>query len=124
MKIIPTKVHGVLDYLTSGALLALPRLLGWSPSVTRMMTGAALGTVGYSGLTNYELGILGLLPMPAHLVLDTLNGALFCAGPLLFPDEDASVRGSLVGIGLFELAVTLLSQSQPAWSQRQLNVEV
>jgi hypothetical protein len=117
-------MHGALDYLTAGALLALPRALGWSAGVTRMMTGAALSTVGYSALTSYELGLLKLLPMPAHLALDTINGATFCAGPLLFPDEDPSVRGALMGIGLFELAVTLLSETRPPESRRRLDFTV
>ncbi len=124
MKIISTRMHGVLDYLTAGALLALPRALGWDGGVTRMMTGAALGTFGYSALTNYELGLLKVLPMPAHLALDTLSGALFCSGPLLFPDQDSSVQRALVAIGLFELTVTLLSDPRPSSSKRRLAVAV
>jgi hypothetical protein len=120
MKIISTRMHGVLDYLTAGALMVAPRALGWSAGVTGMMTGAALGTIGYSALTNYELGLARVLPMRAHLALDALSAALFCGGPLLFPDEQAHVRASLAGIGLFELAVTLLSQARPLWDSSQL----
>src|SRR5215212_9581419 len=120
MKIISTRIHGVLDYLTAGALMVAPRALGWSARVTRVMTGAALGTISYSALTNYELGLARLLPMRAHLALDALSAALFCGGPLLFPAEKARVRASLAGIGVFELAVTLLSQASPPWNSRQL----
>jgi hypothetical protein len=110
----------VLDYLTAGALMLAPRALGWSAGVSGMMTGAALGTIGYSVLTNYELGLARLLPMRVHLALDALSAALFCGGPLLFPDEKAHVRASLAGIGLFELAVTLLSEARPSRNSRQL----
>lgn len=122
MKIISSRMHGVLDYLTAGALLALPRALGWDRGVTRMMTGAALSTIGYSALTSYELGLLKVLPMPAHLALDTLSAAVFCGGPLLFPDQDSGVRSTLVAIGLYELAATLLTDPRPSWSRRQLAV--
>ena len=118
MKIISTRMHGVLDYLTAGALMLTPRALNWSTGITRMMTGAALGTIGYSALTNYELGLAWVLPMRAHLALDALSAALFCGGPLLFPDEKAHVRISLAGIGVFELAVTLLSEARPSWNSR------
>ena len=110
MKIISTQLHGALDYLTAGALMVAPRALGWSSGVTRMMTGAALGTIGYSALTNYELGLAKVLPMPVHLTLDALSAALFCGGPLLFPNEQPRVRASLAGIGVFEFIVTILSQ--------------
>lgn len=124
MKIISTKMHGLLDYLTAGALMVAPRVLGWSEGVTRMMTGAALGTVGYSALTSYELGPIKMLPMRIHLALDALSGALFCGGPLLFPNERASVRRALLGIGLFELAVTLLSQTRTPLERARLSAEV
>ena len=120
MRRIPTRIHGALDYLTSGALLALPRALGWDPGVTRLISGAALGTIGYSALTRYELGLVKLLPMPAHLALDALNAALFCAGPLLFPDRGSGVRRALLAIGLFVMTVTLLSDPQPSRPMPQL----
>lgn len=113
MRMIPTKIHGVLDYLTSAGLLVLPRALGWDPGVTRAVSGMALGTIGYSALTRYELGLIKLLPMPAHLALDALNAALFCGGPWLFANRDRDVRRALLAIGLFELTVTLLSDPRP-----------
>jgi len=124
MKIISTRVHGLLDYLTAGTLMVVPRVLGWSASVTHLMTGAALGTISYSALTNYELGLARLLPMRAHLTLDALSAALFCGGPLLFPNEQARVRASLVSIGVFEFAVALLSQSSSPWNAPQVAGDV
>lgn len=112
MKLISTKTHGMIDYLTAGMLLAAPRLLGWNSSVTRLLTGAALGTVGYSLLTRYELGAFKILPMPAHLGLDAMQGVLLGAAPL-FLNARPPVAVSLAGIGLFELAVTLSSETKP-----------
>ena len=45
MKPISTKAHGVLDYLSAGTLLALPRLPGWTPTVTALLTGSAITTL-------------------------------------------------------------------------------
>ena len=70
MKLLSTRTHGVVDYLTAGTLLALPRAMGWGDRVTNLLTGAALGTVAYSLLTRYELGAVKVLPMKAHLALD------------------------------------------------------
>lgn len=118
-KLISTRTHGVLDYLTAGALFALPRALGWSDRVTGLLTGAAVGTVGYSLLTRYELGVVKVLPMRAHLVLDALSGAALCAAPLLLPDEDDEVKQALVGLGLFELAASALTRPEPRAAGRE-----
>ncbi len=85
-RIIPTKVHGVLDYLASGVNLVFPRLLGlhdapWAARVPRI-DGAA--GAGYSLITAYELGTLKVLPMPAHLAFDAAKGAFMAASPWLF----------------------------------------
>lgn len=111
MKPISTNFHGVLDYLSAGVLYALPRLLGWNQRTTRMMSAAATGTVLYSLVTRYELGVIKLLPMNAHLALDATSGALFCAAPFAFLDTEAEVRAALIGIGLFEMAVPLLTDA-------------
>lgn len=118
MKPLSTKMHGVIDYLTSGTLLVLPRALGWSPRVTTLLTGMELGALGYSLLTRYELGLAKVLPMKAHLALDGMSGALLVAAPFLFRDEKRVVTGALAGVGLFEIAASLLTRTQPALGER------
>ena len=115
MKLIPTRVHGVLDYLSAGTLFVLPGLLRWDATVTRRVKLAAVGTLLYSLVTRYEWGVgpLRVLPMRGHLACDGTSGALFCAAPLLLPDEPPAVKNWLVGVGVFELLVTLNSQSEP-----------
>ena len=61
MSLISVRTHGMLDYLTAGALLALPRALGWSKPATSLLTNTAAATVGYSLLTRYELGVVKVL---------------------------------------------------------------
>ncbi len=85
-RVIPTGVHGVLDYLASGVNLAFPRLLGlqdapWAATMPRIN-----GVVGlaYSLLTDYELGAFRALPMPAHLALDAAKGLFMALSPWLF----------------------------------------
>ncbi len=69
-----TRTHGVLDFLTAGTLAALPRALGWGERVTNALTNVAIGTLGYSLLTNYEYGVLRVLPMRGHLAIDAMSG--------------------------------------------------
>lgn len=116
-KLIPTRIHGVLDYLFGIMYIALPLLLGWpQPAATILMVLGA-GVLVYSVLTRYELGLLKLLPMPAHLVLDLLGGLLLIAAPLLGL-VDESVRGWFWALGAIELAITLLTDTQPHLATR------
>jgi hypothetical protein len=67
MKPISTRTHGIVDYLSVATLYGLPRLLRWNAEVARLLTGVAAGTLGYSLLTRYELGLVKVLPMPSTL---------------------------------------------------------
>ena len=118
MALFSTKTHGVLDYTTVATLLALPRVLGWSPTVRTFVTGSALATLGASLLTRYELGVFKVLPMRGHLALDAISGATFAAAPFLFPDEDASVKGILVGLGVFELMAAFTTDTEPSLGEQ------
>ena len=114
MRFIPPRVHGVLDYLTAGVLIAAPLMLGLRKNGMQTWLPVALGvgTMGYSLLTDYELGLLKIIPMPAHLALDAANGALLAASPWLFGFAE-EVSAPHLGLGLFEMAVTACSQPTP-----------
>ena len=86
VRVIPTGVHGALDYLASGANLAFPRLLGlqdatWAALVPRI---DGVAGAGYGLFTDYKLGALRVLPMPVHLALDAAKGVFMAASPWLF----------------------------------------
>ena len=113
MKLFSTRTHGVLDYLSVVLLPVLPRALGWDNTVTRLLTGSALATLIYSLVTRYELGLVKLLPMPAHLALDGVSGLTLCAAAGVLSDEPRSIRLALLGLGLFEITASLTTETQP-----------
>ncbi len=86
MRMIPTQVHGALDYLTGTTLLSAPKVLGLNdvPTSARVLRLAGGGATLYSLLTNYELGRAKLLPMPAYLAIDAASGAFLASSPWLF----------------------------------------
>ena len=94
LRLIPTSVHGVLDYLASGVNLAFPGLLGlhdaqWAALVPRI---DGLAGASYSLITDYELGALKVLPMPAHLAFDAAKGLFMAAAPWLFGFAENGTR--------------------------------
>ena len=86
LRVIPTGVHGTLDYLASGVNLILPWLLRLEDEPPAALTPRLAGGLGagYSLITDYELGALKVLPMPANLALDAVKGALLVLSPWVF----------------------------------------
>jgi hypothetical protein len=85
VRIVPTKTHGALDYLTGAALLALPKALGLEevPSSARPQACRRRGNRLQSadGLRD---GVAKLLPMSVHLALDAASSALLASSPWPF----------------------------------------
>ena len=86
LRVIPTSVHGVIDYVAGGTLYATPALLGLGdvPASARTLRLAGAGAIGSSLMTDYEVGLVKLVPMAVHLTLDVMSGALIAASPWLF----------------------------------------
>ena len=111
MQKMPTHVHGVVDYVVGATLALLPRALGWRGAPARLLEGAGAGAIAYSMMTDYELGVARVLPMKAHLALDALSGGMLIGAAAMLDDEDDDVRATLAGIGLFEIAAALTTQT-------------
>lgn len=118
MRFIPTRVHGVLDYLIGVLLIAAPWLLGfarggaetWVP----VIVGAAV--IVYSLFTDYELGLVHRLPMHTHLLLDGLGGLLLAVSPWLF-GFDWLVWAPHLIVGLLEIGAALFTVTVPSYER-------
>jgi hypothetical protein len=114
VKLFSTKVHGVLDYATVITLPAVFRLLNASSGTQRLADGGAIAVLVYSLMTRYELGAFPVLSMPGHLTADAVFGAALGAAALRPSDDTNAVRGALLGLGLFSLSASLLTEIEPA----------
>ena len=112
---IPTRVHGVLDYLIGLALIAAPWLLGFAEGGAETWIPVILGagSILYSALTNYELGLAGILSMKAHLALDFVGGAFLATSPWLFDYADRVYLPHVV-VGTFMVIASLTTKHAPA----------
>jgi hypothetical protein len=113
--LIPTRVHGILDYLMGVLLIAAPWLFGFADVRPAMMIFVVLGisVIIYSLITDYELGAARVLPMPVHLWLDLLSGLLLAASPWLFGFADR-IAWPHVTFGLLEVGAALVSSRVPS----------
>lgn len=115
MRIIPTSIHGVLDYGLGIILIGLPFVAGvWTGGGWQAWLPAVLGAgaIGYSLITDYELGLVHLIPMPTHLVLDAASGCLLAASPFLF-GFSGQIWVPYVVLGALEVGASLMTRTHP-----------
>ncbi len=121
MRFIPTGVHGVVDYLVGILLIGVPFVVGFGTGAeTGIAVGNAatyvpvllgFGTIIYSLCTNYELGVLRVIPMRGHLVLDAASGVFLAASPWIFGFADRVFWPHLL-FGLFSVVAGLTTEKE------------
>ena len=115
MKIIPRFFHGILDYMTALFLLLVPNLLGfahlggsvvWLPRIVGLMILLQAMT------TDYELGLIKIVPIKMHLMTDYLVATFLVIAPWLFgfSDRVATATVALVIAGLVVAGTTLMTE--------------
>jgi hypothetical protein len=120
IRFVPTRVHGVFDYVGGIALIIAPFLFGFFSVggiavILPMVLG--VGLIVYSLLTRYELGIpaIKFIPMPLHLLFDFVAAALLAVSPFLFGfyrnAPNVWLPHLISGIGV--ILLVLVSQTQP-----------
>jgi uncharacterized membrane protein YtjA (UPF0391 family) len=118
MRILPTYVHGIADYIGGIFLLAVPNLFGFAN-----LGGAAVWIPRIIGIvvllqslaTNYELGVFKILPMKAHLTNDYVASLFLAASPWLFgfSHKPANVWMPNLIIGVLVFVLSLMTQTEP-----------
>lgn len=110
-KLLPAKVHGVADFGSGFALIAVALVLGGSSAA--VATGVVLGAVliVVSLLTDYPLGVIKVIPFPVHSAGDYLGAAALIGAPFVlgFNDSDGGASAFYLVMGAALVAVSLLT---------------
>ena len=114
MRLIPTRVHAVLDYMMGLLLIVAPWLLGFAGNGAETWVPVALGIAMliYSMFTNYEFGAFKLLSVPVHLTIDFLGGAFLAVAPWIFGFADNIYLPHLI-LGIIEMGTALMTKTIP-----------
>jgi hypothetical protein len=112
MNIIPTKVHGALDYLVGALLIAAPWIFdfnrGGAETWVPVILGA--GAILYSLFTDYEYSISRSISMKTHLTLDVISGIILALSPWIFGFSEFVYLPHLI-FGILEIGVGLMTQT-------------
>ncbi len=114
MRFISTRTHGVLDYVVGALLIVVPYILGFADGTAAQWVPQALGLVAIGGalMTDYELGVMRVIPMPVHLMIDIGSGALLALSPWLFGFADKVFWPHLL-VGIMEIGAGLMTRTVP-----------
>ena len=118
MKIIPAFIHGIFDYLGGITLLAAPNLFGFSE-----VGGAAVWVPRIIGIivvlqsicTNYEVGLIKVVPMKMHLMNDYVASIFLAVSPWLFgfSNQAANVWMPHLIVGIAVFVLSLMTETEP-----------
>jgi hypothetical protein len=112
-------MHALLDYLLGIVLIASPWIFGFSDvggaAVAFPIAVGALA-IAQSLITDWELSIAKIVPLPIHLSLDVVAGIVLAASPFVFgfSDEGANAWIPHVVAGVGMIGAGLMTQRTPA----------
>src|SRR5215207_1371642 len=120
MRVIPTKIHGYMDYIMGVLLIAAPWIFDFyrGGAETWVPVILGIGAIAYSLMTDYELGAYPTLAMRTHLTLDLVSGILLAISPWLFGFADYVWAPHLI-LGIIEIGASLMTKLKPEAERRR-----
>ena len=116
MRFIPTTAHGLADYIVGFIVVGLPFYFGWTGASRIAFVTLGLLVICYSLLTDYELGLLRILRIRLHLLLDVLFGLGMLAAPTLLRLPNGS-RTPVYVIGVLSLVLSITAKIRAQGTQ-------
>ncbi|WP_242928498.1 SPW repeat domain-containing protein [Pontibacter vulgaris] len=119
MRFIPTRFHGVLDYIVGLLLIASPWLFDFAAGGAETWVPVIAGSLVLlqTILTDFEAGIIRMLPMQTHLMMDFAIGVLLALSPWLFGFADKVYTPHVI-FGVFAILASLTTHRSPSTSYR------
>lgn len=115
MKIISTRVHGIMDYSMGLLLIAAPWIFNFASggAETWIPVILGIGAIIYSLMTNYEYGAANIISMKSHLWIDGIAGLFLALSPWLFGFAAVVYLPHLI-LGLLEMGAALMTDPYPS----------
>ncbi len=109
MKTLNASIHGILDYATVIAFASAPTLLGFSGAPAMLAYLLAGVHLAMTVLTDMPLGLVKIIPMRLHALVEMLVGPTLVAVALLVPPLVMGAQVFFVASGVAICAVWLFS---------------
>lgn len=109
---ISTRTHGIIDYAWTTTAGTLPQMMDGATATARLVRNASTAAGFNSMVTNYEAGVVRVLPMKAHLALDFVMCAALIIAPFLLPRSERRYAAIPVALGAIGLLTTMLTDTK------------
>jgi hypothetical protein len=110
MKIITKQMHAVLDYATVTAFLVAPTLFGLTGLAALLSYALAAIHFAMTAFTNMPGGLVKLIPLKLHAIVEMLVGPVLIVLALALPQFSAAERYFFIAAGVAIVAVWVLSE--------------
>jgi hypothetical protein len=107
---VSTRTHGLIDYAWATTAGTLPKMMNGATATARLVGGAAAAASANSMVTNYEGGMLRVMPMRMHLAIDVMLGAALVLAPWFLPRAERRYAAVPVALGAVALLTGLLTK--------------
>jgi hypothetical protein len=114
MKIISDTTHGILDYVTVILFALAPSLLGLTGTAALISYALAVIHLTMTVLTDMPLGVIKIIPLKLHALVELAVGPVLVVGALVLPSLFAGGQAFFVVVGIVIFLVWLLSNYGPA----------
>lgn len=105
-------MHGIVEYLASGLFIAAPFLLSFddgTATALSIVVGVVVLIVAAS--TAWRTGLIGSIPVSAHVALDYVLAVLLIAAPFLFGfSADGTATAFFIVLGVVHLLLTIATR--------------
>jgi hypothetical protein len=125
MRFLSSRIHTIIGLIVGVLLLFAPQLFSFdSQAATSVAMGVGVFIIVSELVTTSPYGLLKLVPMRIHLVLDYLTGAFLLLSPWLFgfADDAANEWVPHVIVGILVIGYALMTN--PATDSKDSTVPV
>ncbi len=108
-------MHGVIEYLAAALFIAAPFLFSFADgTATALSVVVGVVVLIVAASTAWRTGLIGSIPVPAHVVLDYVLALLLIAAPFLFGfSDDGTATPFFMVLGVVHLLLTIATRFLP-----------
>lgn len=110
LQFVSPKLHGIMDYVVAIGWPIVARALGFADHPTRVIDAGAGMIAAHQLMTDNEVGLVKVVPMKSHLMLDALGGAGLIGCAIALHNVTREERCAVCSLGAYMLLAAAVTR--------------